>query len=114
MRIFARAAFADADVVLAPTIPVSAPTIAATNGKRGPAYNAMVAALTRNTKVVNFLGLPALGVPCGFTEGGLPTGFQLVGRPYREADILRVGHAYQGVTDWHLREPPRGVSKHNA
>ncbi len=106
LREFAAAAFAKADVILAPTIPVQVPTIESTTGKRGPAYNEMVGLLTRNTKVVNFLGLPALVVPCGFTAGGLPTGIQLIGRPYREADVLRVGHAFQQVTDWHLRQPP--------
>jgi aspartyl-tRNA(Asn)/glutamyl-tRNA(Gln) amidotransferase subunit A len=106
VREFARAAFAAVDVVLASTIPVPVPTIASTSGKRGPAYNSMVAALTRNTKVINFLGLPALNVPCGFTGNDLPTAFQLIGLPFREADLFRVGHAFQQETDWHMRQPP--------
>jgi aspartyl-tRNA(Asn)/glutamyl-tRNA(Gln) amidotransferase subunit A len=44
-------------------------------------------------------------VPCGFDKAGLPIGFQLVGRPYAEADILRVAHGYQGATEWHRRVP---------
>ena len=69
----------------------------------------MVVALTRNTKVVNFLGLPAMSVPCGFTSNGLPMAFQLIGRPFDEAALLRAGHDYQLQTDWHLRVPA-GVS----
>jgi aspartyl-tRNA(Asn)/glutamyl-tRNA(Gln) amidotransferase subunit A len=65
----------------------------------------MVVALTRNTKIANYLGLPAMSVPCGFTKNGLPTGFQLLGRPLAEATLLRAAHRYQSVTDWHLRSP---------
>jgi aspartyl-tRNA(Asn)/glutamyl-tRNA(Gln) amidotransferase subunit A len=105
LRAFAEAVFRHVDVLLTPTITVPVPTIAETSGKRGPAYNRMVAALTRNTKVVNYLGLPALSLPCGFTDSGMPTGMQLIGRPLREADILRVGHRFQQHTDWHQKVP---------
>ena len=81
------------------------PTIAETTGRTGKAYLDMVVALTRNTKVVNYLGLPALSVPCGFTGNGLPTAFQLIGRPFDEAGLLRAAHRYQQATDWHTREP---------
>ncbi len=47
---------------------------------------------------------PALIVPCGFLDG-LPVAMQLVGRPFGEGTLLRAAHAYQGVTDWHLRRP---------
>ena len=49
--------------------------------------------------------MPALSLPCGFSAAGLPLGFQLVGRPFDEAIVLRLGHAYQGATDWHRRVP---------
>jgi aspartyl-tRNA(Asn)/glutamyl-tRNA(Gln) amidotransferase subunit A len=65
----------------------------------------MVVALTRNTKVVKYLGLPALSVTCGFTEDGLPTSFQLIGRPFSEALLLRLGHQYQLETNWHEKMP---------
>ena len=51
------------------------------------------------------LGIPALAVPCGFTANGLPAGFQLMGRPFSEAQLFQLGHAYQGETDWHTRVP---------
>ncbi|NIR58402.1 MAG: Asp-tRNA(Asn)/Glu-tRNA(Gln) amidotransferase subunit GatA, partial [Gammaproteobacteria bacterium] len=44
-------------------------------------------------------------VPAGFTGNGLPAAFQLIGRPFAEARLLCLAHAYQGATDWHLRAP---------
>ena len=62
--------------------------------------------ITHCTRGINYLGLPALAVPCGFTPGGLPASFQLVGRPFSEAVLLQTGDAYQRRTDFHLRVPP--------
>jgi aspartyl-tRNA(Asn)/glutamyl-tRNA(Gln) amidotransferase subunit A len=56
------------------------------------------------TLPINLAGVPGLVVPCGFSEG-LPIGLQLVGRPFDEATLLRVGDAYQRATDWHTRRP---------
>ena len=53
----------------------------------------------------NLAGLPAISVPCGFTEGGLPTGIQFVGRVYAEQAILAVAAAYQSLTTWHHHHP---------
>jgi aspartyl-tRNA(Asn)/glutamyl-tRNA(Gln) amidotransferase subunit A len=50
-------------------------------------------------------GLPALSVPCGFDEGGLPVGIQLMGRHFSEGQLLGVAHRYQQATDWHRRVP---------
>jgi aspartyl-tRNA(Asn)/glutamyl-tRNA(Gln) amidotransferase subunit A len=54
----------------------------------------------------NLTGLPALAVPCGFSESGLPISMQLIGHAFAEATVLRAGDAYQRLTDWHLRLPP--------
>jgi Asp-tRNA(Asn)/Glu-tRNA(Gln) amidotransferase A subunit family amidase len=62
----------------------------------------------------NLTGQPALTVPCGLsfdgpggTDGpGRPVGLQIVGRPFDEAMVLRIGRAYQEATDWHERRPP--------
>ena len=105
LRAFAKAAFSDADLLLTPALAIPVPTIAETAGLTGKAFLDMVVAITRNTKVINYLGLPALSVPCGFTGNGLPTSFQLVGRPLQEAALLRAADRYQRVTDWHRREP---------
>jgi aspartyl-tRNA(Asn)/glutamyl-tRNA(Gln) amidotransferase subunit A len=65
----------------------------------------MVAGLSWTTRSNNYLGIPSLAVPCGFTANGLPAGFQLMGRPFSEARLFQLGHAYQGVTDWHTHLP---------
>ena len=48
------------------------------------------------------------GLPAGFTRDGMPVGVQLIGKRWQEALLLRVGHAFQSVTDWH-RRTPRGL-----
>ena len=63
--------------------------------------------LLRVTRVFSAVGLPAISVPCGFTEDMLPVGLQLVGRPLSEPLLLRVAHAYQMSTEWHLQFPRR-------
>jgi aspartyl-tRNA(Asn)/glutamyl-tRNA(Gln) amidotransferase subunit A len=45
-------------------------------------------------------------VPCGFSGAGLPLGFQIVGRPFDEVTVLRLGHAYEQAAGWHPRRPP--------
>jgi aspartyl-tRNA(Asn)/glutamyl-tRNA(Gln) amidotransferase subunit A len=58
-----------------------------------------------HTSYWNALGNPAMSVPMGFTDSGLPLGMQIIGRPFEEAAVLAAGHAYQRRTDWHLRVP---------
>jgi len=54
----------------------------------------------------NMAGIPGLALPCGFSASGLPLSLQLSGRPFAEALVLRVGHAYEQATTWHTRRPP--------
>jgi aspartyl-tRNA(Asn)/glutamyl-tRNA(Gln) amidotransferase subunit A len=54
---------------------------------------------------VNFLGLPALAVPAGFSRAGLPIGMQLIGRPYRDEILVALGAAFQAETDHHRKVP---------
>jgi aspartyl-tRNA(Asn)/glutamyl-tRNA(Gln) amidotransferase subunit A len=103
---FSRNVFASVDLLLTPVLSGMVPTIAETTNRRGAAYLDMVSSLTRNTKVVNYLGLPAISVPCGFTSNGLPTAFQLIGGPWTEATLLGAAHRYEQATDWHRRQPP--------
>lgn len=59
----------------------------------------------------NCIGLPAITVPSGFSEEGLPTAIQFTGRPYDENVILAVANAYQAMTAWHERHPPDLIPK---
>jgi aspartyl-tRNA(Asn)/glutamyl-tRNA(Gln) amidotransferase subunit A len=54
---------------------------------------------------VNLAGLPALSLPCGFTTSGLPIGLQLIGQPFREADLLATAQAYEQAHDWKTKVP---------
>jgi len=102
---FAEAVFDKVDVLHCPVMISEVPTIAETDMAANPGFVDMVVRFGHCTRPINFLGLPALTVPCGFTPNGLPTAFQVVARPFDEATMLRVGHAYQAGTDWHERAP---------
>jgi aspartyl-tRNA(Asn)/glutamyl-tRNA(Gln) amidotransferase subunit A len=99
------AATAGVDAVLAPVAPAAAPTIAESDVGNSPDAEAMIQRLTRFTRPVNYLGLPSLAIPAGFTAAGLPVGMQLIGRPFDEATLLRAGAAFQRATDFHARCP---------
>jgi aspartyl-tRNA(Asn)/glutamyl-tRNA(Gln) amidotransferase subunit A len=99
------AATAGVDAVLAPVAPAAAPTIAESDVGNSPDAEAMIQRLTRFTRPVNYLGLPSLSIPAGFTGTGLPVGMQLIGRPFDEATLLRAGAAFQRATDFHARCP---------
>jgi len=99
------AATANVDAVIAPVSPVPAPTIAESDVGNSPDAEAVIQRLTRFTRPVNYLGLPSLSIPSGFTRSGLPVGLQLIGRSFDEATLLRIGAAFQRVTDFHDRVP---------
>ncbi|MEY3974019.1 MAG: Asp-tRNA(Asn)/Glu-tRNA(Gln) amidotransferase subunit GatA, partial [Pseudomonadota bacterium] len=61
------------------------------------------------TTLVNLAGLPALSAPCGFGEGGMPVGLQLIGNYFAEAQLLNVAHRLQQATDHHIKTP-RGAA----
>jgi len=99
------AAVAGVDAVLAPVAPVAAPTIAESDVGNSPDAESVIQRLTRFTRPINYLGLPSLSIPAGFTRNGLPVGMQLIGRSFDEAMLLRIGAAFQRATDFHAREP---------
>jgi aspartyl-tRNA(Asn)/glutamyl-tRNA(Gln) amidotransferase subunit A len=104
-RVFIAEVFGRVDVLLAPVIPEPAPPLAHATEGGVAELAARQGRFSRLTRPFNGLGLPALSVPCGFSAAGLPLAFQLVGRPFDEATVLRVGDAYQQATDWHTRRP---------
>ena len=94
-----------ADVVYAPVLSFPVPTLAETDVKGAEGMPEVITSIICCTRPVSYLGLPALSVPAGFTSNGLPTAFQLIGRPFAEARLMAIGHAYQSATDWHERAP---------
>ena len=65
----------------------------------------MIQRLTRFTRPINYLGLPSLALPAGFTASGLPVGMQLIGRPFGDESLIALGKAFQTETDYHRRVP---------
>ena len=91
---------AGVDALLTPTVPVTAiPVSEVDTTAHNPGYF---------TRPVNLSGRCGLAVPNGFSAEGLPTSLQVIGAAGAEAMILRIGHAYQTATDWHLRAPKLG------
>jgi aspartyl-tRNA(Asn)/glutamyl-tRNA(Gln) amidotransferase subunit A len=97
--------FAHCDVMFIPTIQVHTPTIE--ESTRGSLEEVLkgVGRLTHVTKAMNYLGLPSISLPGGFSNQDMPVGFQLVGQDLSEELILRIGHAYQTQTQWHKKMP---------
>lgn len=81
------------DLVAVPTTPITAPLIGVTSIERDGAQVDIEDVLISCTRVFSLLRVPALSVPCGESSGGLPVGLQLVGRPFDEAMLIRVGDA---------------------
>ncbi|MBV9756847.1 MAG: amidase [Alphaproteobacteria bacterium] len=96
-----RGVFRRVDALLYPTSPYPAPLI-----EENATLEQATIHATRFTYGGALAGLPGLSLPCGFTRAGLPIGALLEGAWWREADLLRLGKAWQARTDWHLRRPP--------
>ena len=94
------------DLLAGPTEPVTAPKLLATKVQAGEHTLGTVTGLTQYTRAYNITGFPAVSVPCGFSESGLPIALQLAGRPFDDATVLRAAHAYEQATDWGQRRPP--------
>ena len=99
--------FSQIDLIAMPTTPITAPRIEEASGSGRSGVSLQVTfSLIRLTNPLNFLGVPAISVPCGFTGDGMPIGLQLAGRWWDDATVLRAAHAYEQATDWHKRLPP--------
>jgi aspartyl-tRNA(Asn)/glutamyl-tRNA(Gln) amidotransferase subunit A len=96
--------FQNVDVLITPTVRVPPFTIAALQGDLDT-VRAKELEMLHNTRPINFTGLPTISVPCGFSRANLPIGLQITGRPWDEATVLRLAHAYEQATDWQKREP---------
>jgi amidase len=94
----------EVDVLLLPAMDIAAPTLAYMAAHRNDAEARY--ARVRFTAPFDMTGSPCLTLPGGQSGAGLPVGFQLVGRHFDEATLLRAGHAFQQASDWHRRRPP--------
>jgi aspartyl-tRNA(Asn)/glutamyl-tRNA(Gln) amidotransferase subunit A len=95
--------FANVDILIAPTMKVPPATIAATlnpSGRGNPGGGNL-----NSPGVFDVYGLPAITLPCGFTNSGLPIGLQISGAPFAESKMLSLARAYEQATEWHTRRP---------
>ena len=95
-----RAAFTQCDLIAGPV----APTVAWKLGDKAddPVANYLADIFTLPASLA---GLPGMSLPCGFGEGGMPVGLQLIGNYFGEARLLNAAHRFQQATDFHLRQP---------
>jgi len=92
-------AFQEVDALITPTSPIPAFKMGA---KSDPLAMYLCDIYTIG---VNLAGLPAISVPCGFTQGNLPMGLQLIGPPLQEANLLAIAQAYERAYPWSQRHP---------
>jgi aspartyl-tRNA(Asn)/glutamyl-tRNA(Gln) amidotransferase subunit A len=102
------AVFASVDALLTPGALIPAPPHSARSVMIAGREVKLLQALVSATSPFNLTGQPALTVPCGFSASGLPLALQIVGKPFDEATVLQVGHAYEVHTSWHEKRPPMG------
>jgi aspartyl-tRNA(Asn)/glutamyl-tRNA(Gln) amidotransferase subunit A len=94
-------AFTTCDALLTPVAPTAAYRIGEKSDDPLRMYLGDIFTVT-----ANLAGICGLSVPCGFTKDRLPIGLQILGPAFQEEKILRVGHAYEQATTWHLAKPP--------
>jgi aspartyl-tRNA(Asn)/glutamyl-tRNA(Gln) amidotransferase subunit A len=90
--------FEHVDVLATATLPVTASKIDA-NLDEALSFSDPIGGIG------NICGLPAISVPCGFAEDGLPAGLQFIGRPLDDAKVVQAARLYQHQTQWHARHP---------
>lgn len=96
---------ADVDVLATPGIAHTATPLGQEMVDINGTEEAVFGAILRNTEPFDLTGQPAVVIPCGLADDGMPTSIQFAGRPFDETTILNVAHAYQQATDWHRRRP---------
>ncbi len=102
---FLERVFGTADAVLLPVMPIRTPRCAVCD-PASPGFDPRTLyRLSEWTRFVNMLGLPAVAIPVGFDEGGLPLAMQIVGRPDADRALIALAEAVQMHTDWHGRVP---------
>ena len=98
LREFASSVFSKCDAVLAANLSFQVPKLSEVDVSGGANMMRILNEITRLMRPINVMGVPALAVPAGPTPNGLPCGFQLIGRPFSEARLYQLGHAYEMET----------------
>ena len=96
-------AFKRCDVIATPTAPTTAFKIGEKTQDPLQMYLSDIFTIS-----VNLAGLPALSLPCGFDDDGMPIGLQLIGKPFDESTILRTAYHYEQATEWHKQKAEDG------
>ncbi|MBM3505569.1 MAG: amidase [Alphaproteobacteria bacterium] len=107
LKTFAAEVFAKVDVLHTPGLAIEVPTLDDVDAAVSGDALSVNEQLARCTRTINYLGLPAIMVPCGFSANGMPVGFQMIGKPYGEARLLGLADAFQRETEFHRRSPSR-------
>ena len=100
LKEFLQDVFNKVDIFHAPVVPIPVPTITESDIQANPGFIEFLTNLGHCTRPFDYLGLPAVSVPAGKTDNGLPTGFQLVAPPLEEAILFRVARAYEKEKPW--------------
>jgi aspartyl-tRNA(Asn)/glutamyl-tRNA(Gln) amidotransferase subunit A len=100
MRMDFEEAFRQVDVIVVPTAPTPAFRIGEKAGNPLQMYLSDIFTIP-----VNLAGSPGMSIPCGFSRENLPIGLQIIGKAFDEGMLLRVAHAFEQGTDYHLRKP---------
>jgi len=91
--------------ILVPTTPIAAPKIGQKVAVIGGQEETVRSALIRLNRPANLTGLPAMSIPCGQTQAGLPIGLQIIGRAWREWDLLAIASLFESITTHSERCP---------
>ena len=94
------AAFQDVDLIVTPVTPTPAFKFGAKSEDPLQMYLSDIFTIS-----ANLAGVPAISLPCGFSQAGLPIGLQLIGRPFEEETLLRAAYAYEQSTQWRTKKP---------
>ena len=102
---FTARVFGAADVIILPVMAIRVPRALETDPAADQFSASTLYALSRFTRFVNVLGFPAIALPVGFDDRGLPVALQIVGRPRTDRTLLALGEAVQDRSNWHARVP---------